>query len=336
MSSEIEKVNDESFAEFMIELVKGIDPTNSLSIIEKGAKYFAAKQNKKIYEFNKKLFHGEASSYEKKIFKDKILSEDDYFSLLTASINDDEEKKTTIYVTLYRNILQDKVEDNTFKILKILKSLTYSSLELIKKIYIFSNFEIQDNGNTKTISSFLKEIQKDENYIFEIEELKQCGAIRTTVDFDESTFDVTKFCLILAKLFFNENELTPKSINEKYWISKVSILSDLNNPENIQSISNLIQTIGIKTLSNIGFNANLKNLYADTLICIIDNKISPKTIQELKEMSKYKNIMKVSLNKTNKDWLVDINNEVTYLDLNCKGSKENFLNMLEINPIKLF
>lgn len=334
MNKELEQVKDESLAEFMIELLKGIDPTNSLSIIEKGAKYFEARHNKKIYEFNKNLFHGKASSYEKNKLKDGVLSEDDYFVLLSSAINDDEEKKTTIYVTLYRNILKDRMNDNKFKILKILKSLTYSSLELIQKIYIHSKFEIQSNSATKTIHSFLKEIDQKEEYIFEIESLKQFGLLKVPKEnthMEYIAIEQTNFCLEVAELFFNNEELIPEIINEKSWATKASLISDLENINDITYIENTIKTIGIQTISAIGFEADIRSLTAPIIIYIVSQKKIPiKTINTIKEISKYKTIVKVSLDENYIDQLENIGEKTIYLHAKNKESENNFLNIFDI------
>ncbi|MBV5277716.1 MAG: hypothetical protein J0647_01475, partial [Campylobacteraceae bacterium] len=217
MGTDIIQAEDESLYELIIEIGKIIDPTGTLSLIDKGAKFFSARRERRFYQFNQKLFYNKLSDKEIENLKNNITSEDDYYSLLSAAINDEEEKKTTIYVTLYKKIVDNTISSNNkFKIMKILKALTYSSLELIKKIYIYTQYEIQENNNRISIESFLAKIKDDPNYTFEIEALKQFGLLKIKNIYEKNALEQTQFCLDIAKLFFRDEEIIPKAINAKY------------------------------------------------------------------------------------------------------------------------
>ncbi len=335
MGKEI-KEYEQSFADLILEVLKTADPTGSMALIEKGAKYFDAKRTKRIYEFNQKLLADDAAEYDKERLRDGILSEDDYFSLLSAAINDDEEKKTTIYVTLYRNILKDNLPGEKYKVLKILKSLTYSALKLIQNVYIFQRYDIQDDDNsTYTLKSFLQPLSIDENYIFEIETLKQFGLLKVSVDVDgRSELTNTEYCLNVAELFFNAEELTPEAIGRKAWHTKIGFFSSLSDASNhgVKAITTLLNSIRIQQAFHRDYNAKIEAgmLFIKTILIVFEKENIPEeTIESLKKMPHYIQVFKVTLEESLQDPIPDVGNELIYLNVEDEESKKSFLSHFE-------
>lgn len=332
MGTDITQAEDESLYELLIEIGKEFDPTKMLSIIDKSAKFFSARRERKFYQFNQKLFYNQLSDKEIENIKNNITSEDDYYSLLSAAINDEEEKKTTIYVTLYKNIADSTISSiNKFKIMKILKSLTYSSLELIKKIYIYTQYEIREKNNRISIESFLSKIKDDPNYTFEIEALKQFGLLKIKNIYEKNALEQTQFCLDIAKLFFRDEELTPEAINAKYFIDKVTLLSDLSNNGSYEKIIQLLNTKSIKVSGVLGFTSDFHITSSHVIVCIIDN-IDSATATKLHKIAKYKKVIKVSLQKHQNALITaDIS-----LDFANEESTKKFLSLFDIHIMKMF
>jgi len=326
---------EESLANFVIETMKTFDPTIvGLGLIEKGARFFEAKQKKRIYEFNQKLLIDEAAEYDKKRLRDGILSEDDYFSLLSAAINDDEEKKTTIYVTLYRNILADRLTGDKFKVLKILKSLTYSALQLIQKVYVYHTYEIQDSGSTKTLDRFLQELNQDNNVIFEVETLKQFGLLRDIDNPDSGRkLSSTDFCINVARLYFNDRELRPEAIGRKTWNQHVSFLSDISaqSMADVRTITTMLNQRNIKQTAHLDFRTNAANwtFTVQTIVILLgQGEPSAKALESLRKIPN--KIIKVTLDNSIEDPIPSIGNKLIYLDLKNKDSKNYFLEQFEV------
>lgn len=319
----------EATESLIFELLKAGDPTGVLSLFEKGTEVFMKKQAERAYKFNKRLFYDKLTEEDKNNINNMNVSEEDYFSLLSASINDDESKKVDLYSTLYFNILKNNITLDKFKILKILKSLTYSSLELIQKIYIYTNYDIQtDTNNTKTINEFLNELENNDKFLFEVESLKQFGLLKKDIKFD-SELVATNLCSEFAKVIFDNIDLAPSAIGLKSFVGNCKIISDLRHIKNINFLVAILNEINVKNTSILSYEANFVKLNSHIVICIIGKNIpSKKTLKLIERISKRLEIIKVTFDNSNEDFLNFIDGELSYIDNSSEKSRNNFLKKL--------
>lgn len=179
------------------------------SVMTKGAHYFEKKRQDTFNEFNKQLFLGiadkEKIEYEKR-FK---VTEEQYYKLLEAAIEDDEKEKSMIYANVYRSILNNTVEKKNYaKLIRLAKEVPYSALKLLPYFFIYNTYEVKN----KTFNDYVDVLEKDFKY--ELKILDQNNIIdlpKGELLFNDSKIRLTNIYDEVIKSFFTDNELQPEA-----------------------------------------------------------------------------------------------------------------------------
>lgn len=236
------------------ELGSDIEPTTSLlkEIITWGENEFVKRRNKTIENFYIQLLDGEVTqekiNYEKEHIK---ANSEQYYILLNLAINDEEQEKDFIYSNVYRYIRDNQQLDKKDKtrLIKIVKQLPYSAMELLPYIYIYANFLV------KRIS--LKQLLRDmeTTHEYELNLLSQFNILFKPTAFKSNINDIfeikdANYFNNLCKAFFKEENLIP----EKYGIEicidkKVLIIVDNEFNESITGdrIKEILTTLSIQS-----------------------------------------------------------------------------------------
>src|SRR5208337_3381347 len=183
------------------------------SLINQSRQYFKNKTDKRLELFHEELLKDEGDKNVFDALVNKEFEIDDYYSILSKLVNDDEDKKTPIYSALFKAILKGMIPtQNKAHFIRAAKELTYSDIETMRILYIRSHFELKGEGNIanqvqQIISSRLPEI-----YV-SVQNLTRLGFIETRTwahTPNQLLFDFIQL-LILTEM------LTPISLGLETW-----------------------------------------------------------------------------------------------------------------------
>lgn len=308
-----------------------------IAAAKKGMQYFDNIRQESFKEFYMQLFKGIAE--EKRLEYEKIIkaTENDFYGLLSAAVNDNEKEKITIYVNLYKAILDDKVPQNKkLQYLTLAKTLPYASLKLLPEIYVHVNHPTHE-----TLEAFMKKLQFNENLEYERHLLIQNALLQiNNSNFNGGNLIVKPTFSKLTEVFFTYEELTPKALNIQVWDKKIAILYSPDDISQSSYLQKLLEKISIKNsfISNINHVIEPSNIrhYQKFILILNKDKLQEETIEKIKEYSKFIDIIKVTLENNTTDQLLDIGQELVYLEKGNEKSENNFLGNFEIHPIDLF
>ena len=108
-------------------LLETIATKTIFTSVNEGMNYFDRKRKESFIEFYEQLYKGVAE--EKKLEYERGIeaTEDDFYGILSAAVNDSEKAKIRIYVNLYKAIRDNKVPQ-TRKLQYLIIAKTLSSL----------------------------------------------------------------------------------------------------------------------------------------------------------------------------------------------------------------
>ena len=189
----------------------GIAYDSIKALVNYGKKYYENRNNKRLETFHKNLLIDENGKPEAIENLNKKYSADDYYSLLKSLLQDEEDEKVRFYSALMKSIINGNVnKDHKKYFIRTLKDLSCYDLDLIRKLFIFSNFEFTDNGSVK---NQLKQFGKETSPITKasLSNLIRLGYI----DFNQDLHIPTTLLEDLAKVIFSPEEIKPLSIGKE-------------------------------------------------------------------------------------------------------------------------
>lgn len=232
-------------------------------IINNAKQWMQDVQEKRSADFHKRLLHeyiDDDKGVEDILQRDIYL--EDYYTLLKAALQDDEDKKTIHYAEFFRKIALSEVpEEYKLFFMKMIRELTSYEIELIRKIFVYENYDlIPKRGPTEHVSSLFytdKLLNK-----MAVENLLRFGLLER-----DSTTKVTKVCSQAARSFFRENELTPASIERKTWRpEKLWLITSEESSRFSIRLQELLRKCRIQPGPNLIFGPQLlKTLYPNHL-----------------------------------------------------------------------
>ena len=213
----------------------------------KGMQYYERRRQEGFNEFHHQLLSGTATKekieYER-MFK---ITEDQYYALLSASINDEEKQKSHIYANVYRSILNEDIsKDNYSKIIRLAKDIPYSALKLLPTIYIYKNYHTK----YKSLSKYLNELY--EKKIYELKFLDRSDIIHLPsgeLQFSDSVVKIKEsFFNEIINAFFTKEDLHPDKYHIDLWKEKKALIitkQKLLNSQNVKYVQNVLDDISI-------------------------------------------------------------------------------------------
>lgn len=321
-----------------IELYNELEPTFKLIVQGYNLfdKYQTNKHRKIVTSFHRNILDGNESEKRIKYEQENIkANQEDYFTLLKFAIEDEEDEKVDIYTNVYKYIRDNQSieKDEKRKILKIAKELSYSTIELMPKIFVLSKFSnLEEN-----LETYLSNLANNPKFLYETNLFIQYGLFKDIKAFDNKKVEITELFKEISTIFFKEDTLSPDylGLKQKEKTANIVLLSDLGNidmsKENM--LKYLLKRAKINVLPHINFTTKPNGRILN-LICLFDKEpLSEQTITILKnnltEAPSF-NITKVTFYENIIDPIPDIGNRLIYIDLNDKDSIDNFINSFEI------
>jgi hypothetical protein len=181
------------------------------ALVKYGKKYYEDRNNKRLEEFHIDLLTSNNGKPETVENLSKECSADDYYSILKSLLQDEENNKTHFYSSLMKVIIHGNLnQDHKKYFIRTLRKLSYFDLDLIRLLYIYSNFELKGNGSIKD------QLKEFGNNIPPIAEASLSNLIRLGyIKFIHGLHLPTPLLEELAQIIFNNDELSPKSIGRE-------------------------------------------------------------------------------------------------------------------------
>lgn len=208
-------------------------------LVEHSRNFYKERTDARIQDFHEKLLEDGGNEHSFQEILDKPISLDDYYALLSAAVQDNEELKIEFYANLLRSLVFQQVpQEYKFYLMKAIKDLTFDEIELVRQIHIYENYElVPAHGPTEQLSSLLNTTYTLKKLM--IDNLIRLGLLEKK---DNQKYQPTDLLKLMAKSVYKTGELQPESIGRKRWSRlEFIIFSDLE-----QEYSNL--AIRVQTL----------------------------------------------------------------------------------------
>ena len=177
---------------------------------------FHVDRNKdRIHEFHRALLDG-TDVKDFKSFVSKQFSIEDYYTLLDSAVHDQEEAKIPIYSRFLKALIKQSVQEKyKIHLIKALKELTCSDVDLLRKIYISSKHDfVGKGGKSKQIKQIVK--IEDPLRFCTMQTLMRLGFIAQGLNNTEAPIP-TEILEAFINATFDQADLTPEVIGERAW-----------------------------------------------------------------------------------------------------------------------
>jgi hypothetical protein len=203
-------------------LIDGMS-ANYKSAVTKGMQYYERRRQEGFNEFHRQLLSGTATKEKVEYEQMFKITEDQYYALLSASINDEEKQKSHIYANVYRSILNENISKEKYsKIIRLAKDIPYSALVLLPTIYIYKNYHTK----YKSLSKYLNELY--EKNIYELKFLDRSDIIKLPsgeLQFSDSVVKIKEnFFNEIINVFFTKEDLQPDKYHIDLWKDKHALI----------------------------------------------------------------------------------------------------------------
>ncbi len=234
--------------------------------------YIHARDDRRIYEFHKKLLCRDEVVDEELLAGD--IEEANYHALLNACLTDIEDEKTTAYANLTRAIASSKVSKDLKRYFTLaLKDLAWEDLDLLKKVYVITNNAIiaSTGGGTLYIGEFLENIAEGSARDLSITTLESKGFIKGK--------EISAIGMDFVKACSSGDDLTPGAYGYRTWsghLCDVYILDQSNEALSLlEATQEQLNRNGLKCGLGLGegiLSRRDKNMYATCAIVIYKNE----------------------------------------------------------------
>ncbi|PLY08419.1 MAG: hypothetical protein C0625_02190 [Arcobacter sp.] len=195
----------------LVEVALEIEPFSGkmLTIVEKGISFFEKKRNERINTFYEELYQGTTEEERIKYEQQIEVNADDFYGLLNASIEDEEEEKVNIYVNLFKSIRDtDLFKDKKarYQAIHIAKNLPFSALELIRLSEIESKKARENGGRGQEGAEFFIHKMRGFSMMYELNMLEQYTVIY--IDQKTNRYKINPISSLFVNSFFTPEELS--------------------------------------------------------------------------------------------------------------------------------
>lgn len=234
--------------------------------------YIHARDDRRIYEFHKKL-----------LCRDEVVDEDllagdieeaNYHALLNACLTDIEDEKTTAYANLTRAIASSKVSKDLKRYFTLaLKDLAWEDLDLLKQLYVITNNSIIASTGSSTLypGVFLEKIPQGSSRDLSVVTLESKGFIKEK--------EISELGSAFVKACSTDDDLTPGAYDYRTWsghLCDVYLFDQSNEALSLlETTQENLNQKGIKCGPGVGegmLNRREKNMYATCAILIYRNE----------------------------------------------------------------
>ena len=220
-----------------------------------GSQFYNDRREARLREFYRALLD-DLKEQDFREFIKKPFSPEDYYTLLSNAIQDDEEAKVTIYSKIFKALIKKSIPDKyKLHFIKSVRELTCYDIQLIREIYIRAKYEFIEEGEGKPVYQVQELLTTDDPIKnISIQTIVRLGFITSQkVDLDVTKYTglmPTELLDILANIIFDPQELTPESIGKEAWekFPRIPIIaSDISKHQDVLNLlANSLRKVKIK------------------------------------------------------------------------------------------
>lgn len=266
-------------------LIPGSGLIYSLSklLLRHGKEFYRERTESRINDFHKALLEGTGEADIDSLMKASF-SLEDYYSLLSRAVQDDEDSKVGIYAKIFHALIKKAIpEKYKLHFTKSIRELSYHDIQLIREIYIRAKYEFKRGpGLSKQVITFTNTDDPIKNYA--IQKLTGLGFLKTT-EYESIKYGEVKekeglipsdLLYAIAEVIFDPEDLKPHSIGQEVWknIPPIRILA--SNLEKHQRVLTLIAEAlyDLNLRSVITIPKSMKYSNNGIILLVIDNQQS--------------------------------------------------------------
>lgn len=266
------------------------------------------KINERLNQFHYALLNGENTDD----FTDREFNIDDYTALLNSCMQDIEDEKAEFYGKFYKGLIKNHElsKENKRTMILLIKELSMSDILILKKIYIHSRFNINNNNGN------IRDLINSQNH--QMKMAKNKFSYHSLLDIDD--YQLYEFAVLFIKTVFSIDELTPENIGLKEWRNiRVCIISyRLGDPSHIEiatKIGNLLydERISSVTVALVKNNKTMAYMYSAGVLVLDDQEMADEHIKILNEFSGKRPLFIVKTGSETNQYVDKISYEKLYL-----------------------
>lgn len=196
--------------------------------------YIHARDDRRIYEFHKKLLCRDDLVDEELLAGE--IEEANYHALLNACLADIEDEKTTAYANLTSAIASAKVSSELRRYFTLaLKDIAWEDLDLLKRLYVINNNSIIANAGNGTLSSedYLTKYSEGDCLSLSVTTLRAKGFVNEK--------EISDIGSLFIKACSSGDDLTPGVYSYRTWSGHVCDTYFLDQRGRALSVLELIQ-----------------------------------------------------------------------------------------------
>ena len=302
------------------------------TLVNHAKKFCKDRTETRLHEFHQHLLGEEISEAEQNEFMKKPISLEDYYSLLSAAIQDDEDKKLRLYANLLRNLSIGSIpSENKVHILKVAKSMTFEEAEFIRNFYIYYKYDVMpEKGPSVDASSMLGSTKLNDRIM--IQNLIRFGIF---LESSSGKYEPTELLGIATEGLYGSDSLKPDSIGELTWsginIMIVSYRLDIHSNIAVK-LQEILRRFRIKSTIALLRDQNVKtaNMFHHAFLFLLDStEVTQAYKDAAAKLSSQKVIIKLLLKNSDgtvpQDTLPDLTAEDTLsIDIASKEDMKLF------------
>lgn len=315
----------------------------AVSILVNHSKQFYKDRNeKRLHDFHQHFIGEEINESEINEFLEKPISLEDYYSLLSATIQDDEDKKAQLYANLLRNLTKGIIanEDRLY-LIKAAKEMTFEEAEFLRKYYIYHKYDMMPNtGPSVDASSMLKSNILKHKII--IQNLIRLGFFLET---SPENIEPTQLLFIAVEGIYPIESIKPSAIGQITWsgINMMIVSYRLDIHSNIAiKIQKILRKHRIKSTIGLLNDRSVKtgNMFHQGFIFLLDYlEVSNTYKNAITKLSQQKIIFKLLLKNSDgtvpEDTLPEIEaDEILPVDINSEDHLRLFEELIQRHTVK--
>lgn len=247
------------------------------ALVKHAKQFYKDRTETRLYEFHQHLLVDEITEDEQNEFMQKPILLEDYYSLLSAAIQDDEDNKVRLYANLLRNLSNGTIPfGNRVHILKVAKTMTFEEAELIRKFYIYDKYDIMpEKGSSVDASSMFNSTTLKDQIM--VQNLKGFGVIS---EISTGKFKPTQLLNIAVEGLYEPGSLKPNSIGEVTWsginVMIVSYRLDMHSKIAVK-LQEILRKFRVKSAIALLNDKNVKtaNIFHHAFLFLLDSTEVP-------------------------------------------------------------
>lgn len=247
------------------------------ALVNHGKEFFRDRTEHRLHEFHEQLLGSTSESVDLGAFLEKPISLDDYYALLSAALQDNEELKVPLYATLLRSFVEERIPAQfRTHFLRVARELTFQELELLRKIYIYAKYDlIPLSGPSEQISSLLQGRSTMQQVMKQ--NLERFGLLSRGTKAELKPSDVL---FTLAEALFSKEELEPASIDKLEWTGIGFLITSFpldDHTDIALRLEDLLRRNRIKSMIATVNERNVKQMkmFYDGILLLLDTRPVP-------------------------------------------------------------